>query len=159
MRYQSRLCTLFQREWTPIALCRVILQSSPFIPSHVDSGLEVEKLLVVFAYSDRFADDLQTKYAPVTGFIDRAFGRNSKEKKKGKYCLILNRFHVFSSVDIWVCIGPVLLYLNCEGGGGGLWPDKIQTSDLVQIYQYPFLLSSGKHTSPPVGLLWPAALG
>jgi len=44
----------------------------------VDSGPEVEKLQVVFAYcSDRFADDLQRKHAPVTGFIDRAFGRNS----------------------------------------------------------------------------------
>lgn len=38
-------------------------------------------------------------------------------------------------------------------GGGGVGPDKIQTSHLVQIYRYPFLLSSEKYASPPVGLL------
>lgn len=44
---------------------------------HVNSGSEVEKLQVAFAYSDRFADDLQTNHAPLTRFIDRVFGRNS----------------------------------------------------------------------------------
>lgn len=68
--------------------------SFPFTPLRVDSGPKV-KLQVVFAYSDRFADDLQTKHTMLTGFIDRAFERNSLKGEEGVQILLHIRFFFF----------------------------------------------------------------
>lgn len=98
MRFQIRLCSLFQRGWTPPALCRVAVRNSSKFPlNSFPCGFwpwdrEATGGICLF----RLADDVETKHAPVTGFIDRAFGRSSF--KKHKYCSISNNiesFHVF----------------------------------------------------------------
>lgn len=95
MRFQTRLCSLFQRGWTPPALCRVAVRNSSEFPLNSfpfgfwPRDREATGHICLF----RLADDVQTKHASVKGFIDTAFGRSSLQTHK--YCSILNSFHIF----------------------------------------------------------------
>lgn len=151
MRYKGRLCSLCQRGWT--ALCRVAVRNSSRFPLYsYPCGFwpwhrEATGGICLFRQICRWPAD---KTCPNNRIYWQSLWKELLEKSK--YCLILHRFHVFFQYRYlsvyWTSSALPELWM-----GGGLWPDKNQTSHLVQIYQYPFLLSSGNSISPPVGLL------
>lgn len=152
MKFWIRLCSLFWRGWAPTALCRVAVRNSSEFPLYsfpcrfCPWGREATRAICLFRQTCR-----QT--CPSKRIYWQSLWKELLKKKKSKYCLILNKFHGFSNTDIWVlALDQFCSTWIVNGGGGGLWPGKIQTSHLIQIYRYPFLLRSGKCTSPPVGL-------